>query len=34
MIKQPLTVEVFGLKDGLPVVLDRVVGGSVFEARH
>ena len=29
MIKQPLTVEVFGLKDGVPVVLDRVIGGSV-----
>ena len=28
-IKQPLTVEVFGLKDGSPVVLDRVIGGSV-----
>jgi hypothetical protein len=29
MIKQPLTIEIFGLKDGVPVVLDRVVGGSV-----
>ena len=29
MIKQPLTIEVFGLKDRNPVVLDRVIGGSV-----
>ena len=29
VIKQPLTIEVFGLKDGVPVVLDRVIGGSV-----
>ena len=28
-IKQPLTIEIFGLKDGVPVVLDRVIGGSV-----
>jgi hypothetical protein len=27
--KQPLTIEVFGLKDGVPVILDRVIGGSV-----
>jgi hypothetical protein len=30
MIKQPLTIEVFGLKDGVPVVLDRVIGGSLY----
>ena len=30
MIRQPLTIEVFGLKDGNPVVLDRVIGGSVY----
>ena len=29
MIKQPLTVEVFRLNDGVSVVLDRVIGGSV-----
>ena len=29
MIKQPLTVEVIGLRDGVPVVVDRVIGGSV-----
>jgi hypothetical protein len=29
MLKQPLTIEGFGLKDGVPVVLDRVIGGSV-----
>jgi hypothetical protein len=29
MIKQPLTIEVFALKDGVPVILDRVIGGSV-----
>ena len=29
MLKQPLTIEGFGLKDGVPVVLDRVIGGSI-----
>ena len=29
MIKQPLTVEVFGLKDGVAAILDRVICGSV-----
>jgi hypothetical protein len=25
----PLTIEILGLRDGAPVVLDRVIGGSV-----
>jgi hypothetical protein len=27
--RQLLTIEVFGLEDGIPAVLDRVIGGSV-----
>jgi hypothetical protein len=27
--RQLLTIEVFGLEDGIPSVLDRVIGGSV-----
>lgn len=32
----PLTIEILGLKEGKPVVLDRVIGGSVYldEARQ
>jgi hypothetical protein len=28
--KHPLTIEIIGLEDGNPVVLDRVIGGSMF----
>jgi hypothetical protein len=30
VIRLPLSVEVFGLKDGEPVILDRVVGATVY----
>jgi hypothetical protein len=26
----PLTIEILGFEDGRPVVLDRVIGGSVY----
>jgi hypothetical protein len=28
--KLPLTIEILGLEDGHPVVLDRVIGGSIY----
>lgn len=28
--RKPLTIEILGTKDGTPVVLDRVVGGSIY----
>ena len=36
LIRLPLTIEVFGVKDGEVVVLDRVIGGTlcVDEARR
>jgi hypothetical protein len=29
-IRLPLTIEIFGLEDGEPVILDRVVGATVY----
>ncbi len=28
--RNPLTIEILGTRDGTPVVLDRVVGGSIY----
>ncbi len=28
--RNPLTIEILGMKDGTPVALDRVVGGSIY----
>jgi hypothetical protein len=30
LIRTPLTIEIIGLKDGNLVVLDRVIGGTVY----
>jgi hypothetical protein len=30
MDRLPLTIEIVGFEDGRPVVLDRVIGGSVY----
>ena len=29
-VKQPLTIEILGSKNGTPAILDRVIGASVF----
>jgi hypothetical protein len=29
-VQLPLTIEILGLKDGAPVVVERVIGGTVY----
>ena len=29
-VQLPLTIEILGLKDGAPIVVERVIGGTVY----